>query len=263
MLEHLISISQFDRDLLEEIMQLAVMMERDRHLQGLTGLKGKILACLFYEPSTRTRFSFEAAMHALGGQVISTEAAAAFSSATKGETLEDSIRVVSGYVQGVVLRHPETGSADQASKVSGVPVINAGDGTGEHPTQALLDLYTIRKEQERTEDLVVTMVGDLKHGQTIHSLLRALALYPKNRINLISPNKLRLPGEIKNEVSTRFDITEGENLGDVLQATDVLYVTRVQKERFRWQHREHSRPAFGGAISFGSINFYFYHKPPG
>ena len=166
-LKHVIESQQFSRQDLEYIFETANKMEK-LSIQE-TVLKNKILITLFYEPSTRTRLSFEAAMIKLGGSVISTENAASFSSAAKGETIEDTIRVLNGYGDVIVIRHPENGAAAKASRVSDIPVINAGDGTGQHPTQSLLDLYTIKKELGHIDDLRIAMVGDLANGRTTRS----------------------------------------------------------------------------------------------
>jgi aspartate carbamoyltransferase catalytic subunit len=197
-------------------------------------LKGKIMASLFYEPSTRTRFSFESAMLRLGGSVITTENAKEFSSVSKGETLEDSIRVINNYVDVIVLRHDEEGSAERASLVSEVPVINAGDGTGQHPTQALLDLYTIKKELKKIDGVSIAFVGDLKHGRTIRSLAYLLGKYTDIQIYFVSPKALRVGEDIKNYLRKySIDFTETEDLSAVAHKVDVLYQTRIQKERFK------------------------------
>ncbi len=235
MLKHLVSTRQVNTEVLETILAEAAALEAQYRENKLPKpLTDKAIATLFYEPSTRTRFSFEMATQRLGGLIISTESAAQFSSAAKGETPEDSIRVISGYVDGIVIRHPAKGIAAQVAEVSEVPIINAGDGNGEHPTQALLDAYTIKKDLGRLDSLRVTMVGDILNGRTIHSLLYLLALYPDNRIRLVSPPQLRLPAETIVSIAGNFtDITEHETLDDVLPYTDVLYVTRVQEERFK------------------------------
>jgi aspartate carbamoyltransferase catalytic subunit len=194
-LKHVISARQFDDpEFLLELFESANQMERDDLFRALTDpLRGRILATLFYEPSTRTRFSFEAAMQKLGGGVISAENARDSSSATKGETMSDTIRVVSGYADVIAIRHYEQGTAEAAARISPVPIINAGDGIGEHPTQALADVYTIKKELGRIGGLRVALVGDLLNGRTIHSLLPLLSLWPGVTIDLISPWQLRLP----------------------------------------------------------------------
>lgn len=190
------------------------------------------MATLFYEPSTRTRLSFESAMIRLGGSVISTENASEFSSAVKGETLEDTIRIVHSYADVIVLRHFSKGASEIASKISAVPIVNAGDGAGEHPTQALLDLFTIC-ENKNINGLKIAMVGDLKFGRTIHSLLKLLSLYKDVEVKLVAPNLLGLPSSLKLELSQKgLHLEESENLKDSLFRSDVLYMTRVQKERF-------------------------------
>jgi len=169
----------------------------------------------------------------LGGQVISTESAGHFSSAIKGETLEDSIRIISGYSDIIVLRHPEVGAAERAAKVSLVPIINAGDGSGEHPTQALLDLYTIRKELGRLDDFKIAMVGDLLYGRTIHSLIYLLSISHNIEVFLVSPRELKLPEKYKSFLEKhKIKFSESGNLENIISKIDVLYMTRIQKERF-------------------------------
>lgn len=234
-LEHVVSTKQFlDRRLLEGLFSVASEMEeRDENHAVPQSLKGKIIACLFYEPSTRTRLSFEAAVVKLGGSVIATENARLSSSAAKGEVLEDTIRVVSGYADAIVLRHHEEGSAEAAAAVSSVPVINAGDGAAEHPTQALLDMYTVQKELGRIEGLCIGLVGDLLYGRTIHSLLPLLALYENIEVYLISPKALALPQTYRDYLKEKeIQFEETENLQGALKKIDVLYVTRIQQERF-------------------------------
>jgi aspartate carbamoyltransferase catalytic subunit len=196
-------------------------------------LKGKILANLFYEPSTRTSSSFTAAMERLGGSVIPINEVK-YSSVSKGESLPDTIRTLECYADVIVLRHPETGSAAIAAKAAHKPVINAGDGIGEHPTQALLDTFTIFEELDAgsVDGMTVTMLGDLKYGRTVHSLARLLSLY-NVRINYVSPEILRMPKEVMDEVAAKgIPQAEFTSLTDALPESDVLYVTRVQKERF-------------------------------
>ena len=246
--KHIISIKQFlDIDILDKIFQLADEMEKKDKTDKLEhSLKGKILATVFYEPSTRTRFSFESAMHKLGGDVITTESALHFSSVIKGETLQDTIKVISGYADIIVLRHQEEGSAKIASEVSSVPIINAGDGIGEHPTQALLDLYTIKKELGKIDNLKVALIGDLLYGRTIHSLIYLLALYKKVKIYLVSPNQLKLPEKYKDYlIQKKIEFEELTDLNEVLNKIDVLYVTRIQKERFKSeQEYEQAKDAY-------------------
>ncbi len=234
-LNHVLSTRQFsDPLILQRLFELSLEMEKNVKNEKLFPvLQGKVMAALFYEPSTRTRFSFESAMNRLGGRVISTEAAGQFSSVTKGETLEDTIRIVGGYSDVIVLRHPEKGSAEKAASISHVPVINAGDGAGEHPTQALLDMYTIWREHGRMDSLNVVMMGDLLYGRTVHSLVQLLSIFPRNTLTLVSPPSLCMPDAYKKVLLEKnIFFHEVEALPDDLSNVDVLYVTRVQKERF-------------------------------
>jgi aspartate carbamoyltransferase catalytic subunit len=234
-LKHVISTRQFtDPEFLLGLFESANRMERDDVFRALTGpLRGRILATLFFEPSTRTRFSFEAAMQKLGGGVLSAEDARENSSATKGETISDTVRVVSGYADVIAIRHYESGAAEAAAKNSPVPIINAGDGTGEHPTQALADIYTIKKELGWLSGLRVALVGDLLNGRTIHSLLPLLCLNSGVTIDLISPPQLRLPLEYREYLLNKgIPFHECERLEGVVEQADVAYITRVQRERF-------------------------------
>ncbi len=230
----IISVRQFNRADLEYIFGVAHEMRGMVERIGTFDLlKGKILANLFYEPSTRTSSSFTAAMERLGGSVIPINEVK-YSSVTKGESLTDTVRTLECYADVIVLRHPETGSAAIAAKAARKPVINAGDGTGEHPTQALLDLFTIFEELGVgvVDGLTVTMLGDLKYGRTVHSLARLLSLF-KVKLNYVSPEILRMPKEVMDEVGAKgIPQAEFSTLENVLPETDVLYVTRVQKERF-------------------------------
>jgi len=234
-LKHLISATQFaDRELLENLFSSATAMERhdlSRTLQ--LSLSGRILATIFYEPSTRTRLSFEAAMQKLGGGILTAENARENSSAAKGESIADAIRVIGGYADVIVMRHFEEGAATAAAEISPVPLINAGDGAGEHPTQALVDIYTITKELGGVEGKRIALVGDLLYGRTIHSLLQLLCLYPGVSIDLISPANLRLPRKyIEYLQQNKVSFQELETLDESIKHADVLYITRVQKERF-------------------------------
>jgi aspartate carbamoyltransferase len=228
----ILSVKQFDRPDLEYIFEVAhemsVMVER---IGTFDLLKGKILANLFYEPSTRTSASFTAAMERLGGSVIPINEVR-YSSVSKGESLPDTIRTLECYADVIVLRHPEVGASALAAQYARKPIVNAGDGIGEHPTQALLDLYTIKNELGHIDGLTITMLGDLKYGRTVHSLARLLSLF-NVRINYVSPEILRMPEEIMAEIGQKW-ITQQEysSLEEVMSQTDVLYVTRVQKERF-------------------------------
>jgi aspartate carbamoyltransferase len=227
----ILSVKQFSRSDLEYIFAVAhEMREMVARVGTFDLLKGKILANLFYEPSTRTSSSFTSAMERLGGSVIPINEVR-YSSVSKGESLPDTVRTLECYADVIVLRHPETGSAALAAKYARKPIINAGDGVGEHPTQALLDLFTIQEEMGRIDGLTVTMLGDLKYGRTVHSLARLLALF-NVRLNYVSPEILRMPQEILQELPRTLSQTEQRTLEKVLPQTDVLYVTRVQKERF-------------------------------
>ena len=230
----IISVKQFKREDLEYIFGVAHEMRGMVERVGTFDLlKGKILANLFYEPSTRTSSSFTAAMERLGGSVIPINEVK-YSSVSKGESLPDTVRTLECYADVIVLRHPETGSAAIAAKAARKPVINAGDGVGEHPTQALLDTFTIFEELRagNVDGMTVTMLGDLKYGRTVHSLARLLSLF-NVRINYVSPEILRMPKEVMDEVSAKgIPQAEFSSLTEVLPGTDVLYVTRVQKERF-------------------------------
>jgi aspartate carbamoyltransferase len=228
----ILSVSQFSREDLEYIFGVAEEMRSMVERVGTFDLlKGKILANLFYEPSTRTSSSFLSAMERLGGSVIPINEVR-YSSVAKGESLPDTVRTLESYADVIVIRHPEVGSAAIAAQYCRKPVINAGDGTGEHPTQALLDLFTVREELGRIDGLTVTMLGDLKYGRTVHSLARLLSLYHV-KLHYVSPDILRLPGSLIGELRERgIPQSEHSDLEDVLGETDVLYVTRVQKERF-------------------------------
>jgi aspartate carbamoyltransferase len=228
----IISVKQFNREDLEYIFAVAHEMRTMVERVGTFDLlKGKILANLFYEPSTRTSSSFTAAMERLGGSVIPINEVK-YSSVSKGESLPDTVRTLECYTDVIVLRHPETGSAAIAAKAAHKPVINAGDGVGEHPTQALLDAFTIREELGHLDGLTVTMLGDLKYGRTVHSLARLLSLY-KVKLNYVSPDILRMPLEVVEELKAKkMEQSDSVELLQALPQTDVLYVTRVQKERF-------------------------------
>jgi len=228
-MKHIIRSQQFDLKTLDLIFKTAEELANSDDQP----LKGKIMASLFYEPSTRTRFSFESAMKRLGGEVITTENAKEFSSAAKGETLEDTIRIVNFYADIIVLRHFEKGASARAAVVSKVPVINAGDGTGQHPTQALLDLYTIKKELGRTDGINIAFVGDMKNGRTVRSLAYLLSKYTNITMYFISPKQIRLGDDIKQYLKKQgVKFTESESWDKILPQIDVLYQTRIQKERF-------------------------------
>ncbi len=230
MLHHIISMKDFSRDEIDIILNKARDFEPIARGKKSALLSGRILATLFYEPSTRTRLSFEISMKRLGGEVIDLGSIES-SSVAKGETLADTIRVIGNYADVIVLRHPKEGSARMAAEYSNVPIINAGDGAGHHPTQTLLDLYTIMRES-RLSDLKIALVGDLKYGRTVHSLAYALSLYHAD-MTLISPKQLQMPDVIKKDMKKQGAvISETTNIEDVMKDIDVLYVTRIQKERF-------------------------------
>lgn len=229
MLRHVLETQQFDRELLKDIFAMASKLASHRN----GSLNGSILASLFYEPSTRTRFSFESAMLRLGGDILTAENANDASSAAKGETLEDTIRILDQFADVIVLRHPEIGSAERAARVSHVPIINAGDGAGQHPTQALLDLYTIEREVGRIDGIHVALVGDLKYGRAPRSLAYLLGKFDDVRLTLVSPPELRLSNEIRAYLTRRRVVfQETATLETAMREADVVYQTRIQKERF-------------------------------
>jgi aspartate carbamoyltransferase len=228
----IVAVKQFDKNdlaiLFKEADRLRTAIEQG---QVITSLKGKIMANLFYEPSTRTSSSFAAAIQRLGGGLIPINDVQ-YSSVTKGENLEDTVRTLEQYSDLIVLRHHQKGQADVAAAVTRKPIINAGDGAGEHPTQALLDLYTILRECGQIEGLTITMVGDLKYGRTVHSLVHFLSMYGV-KVIFVSPDSLRMPRVYIDELKAQgIAQTETGNLESVMAQTDVLYMTRIQKERF-------------------------------
>jgi len=225
----IVSIKDFTREEIDYILKTAASMEQTAK-KGSDMLHGKILATLFFEPSTRTRLSFEAAMNKLGGTAIGF-AEPKVTAIKKGENLADTIRVVENYADVMVLRHPLEGAARLAAEFANVPVINAGSGAEEHPTQALLDLYTILKEKGTIDGLNITLMGDLRYGRTVHSLAYALSLY-KVKLFLVSPELLRMRREVTDVIKKKIEVVEGSAVEDFLPETDVLYVTRIQEERF-------------------------------
>ena len=227
-MKSLVSISDCSKEYILRILDLAEKFEQNPNNKLLDG---KLVATLFFEPSTRTRLSFETAVNRLGGRVIGFSDAAT-SSSSKGETLKDTIKMVSNYVDLIIMRHPVEGAARLASEVASVPVINAGDGANQHPPQTMLDLYSIKKTQGKLEDLTLSMVGDLKYGRTVHSLLMAMRFF-NPKFNFVAPKELRMPEQYidycrKHKISFR----EIEDMNDILKETDILYMTRVQQERF-------------------------------
>lgn len=229
---HLIEPMDLNNEELDEIFDLADRIIKDEKAYSDV-CKGKLLASLFYEPSTRTRFSFEAAMYRLGGQIIGFSEPNS-SSVSKGESIADTIRTVACYADIAVMRHPKEGAPKVASMYSEIPVVNAGDGGHQHPTQTLTDLLTIRRTKGSIGDITVGCCGDLKFGRTVHSLIKALSRYKNIRLVLISPKELKVPEYIKKEIieKNNIDYVESEKLEENIQELDVLYMTRVQKERF-------------------------------
>jgi aspartate carbamoyltransferase catalytic subunit len=225
----IVSIRDFSREEIDYILQMTDVVEPMAE-KGSHSLDGKIMATLFFEPSTRTRLSFESAMYRYGGKCIGF-AEPKGSSVEKGENLADTVRVVENYADVLVIRHSLEGAARLAAEFANVPVINAGTGAEEHPTQAMLDLYTIRKELGRIDGLNVVLAGDLRYGRTVHSLAYALSLYDIN-LHLVSPALLRMRKEVLEEVSARIKVHELEDLSKVIPEADVIYMTRIQKERF-------------------------------
>jgi len=234
---HILSVNQFDRADVERIFQVADSMEPYAHRERMTKvLDGAILGNMFFEPSTRTRLSFGCAFNLLGGEVRETTDVKT-SSISKGESLYDTARVISGYNDIIVMRHPQADSVAEFSRASRVPVINAGDGPNEHPSQALLDLYTIRKElgghAQSIEGMHIAMIGDLKHGRTVHSLSQLIQLYPGITFTLVSPVELRMPAEIVEDLRRNgHTVIETEDMEQGLVGNHTVYLTRIQEERF-------------------------------
>jgi aspartate carbamoyltransferase catalytic subunit len=228
-----LTVSQFDRTALDrlfrEVDQMRIIAERG----GDRRLAGRLLATLFFEPSTRTRLSFESAILRLGGQVISAEMASDTTSAVKGETIEDTTRIVQSYADAIVIRHPAAGAAERSASVASVPIINAGDGAREHPSQALLDLYTIRRELGRIDDLTIALVGDLRYGRAPRSLAMLLTRARNVRVLLVSPSEIAMSQDVLDQLaSAGMSYEISKDLDGVLPSADVVYMTRVQKERF-------------------------------
>lgn len=228
----ILTASQFTAQELNLIMNTAAEYEkRVRQKEVIRDMEGRLVASLFFEPSTRTRLSFESAANRVGARVISL-GDAKISSQAKGETMEDTIKTVDGYVDVIVMRHPTKGAAKVAADLAQCPVINGGDGAGQHPTQALLDIYTIRKEKGFLGGQTVTFLGDLKFGRTVHSLAYFMALY-RNKMIFASPESLKMPAEITADLRSRgAEIEETQDVEAALAVSDIVYVTRVQRERF-------------------------------
>lgn len=225
----LISITDFSK---EEYMKIMDLSEKFEANPSQSLLKGKVIATLFFEPSTRTRLSFETAINRLGGKIIGFSDSNS-SSVSKGETLHDTIRMVSNYADMIIMRHPLEGSARYAAEVASVPVINAGDGANQHPSQTLLDMYSIRKTQGRLDDINLFLVGDLKYGRTVHSLLMAMSQFRNPIFNFVAPPELAMPDEYKLFLSQKgIRFFEHLEFNDIINQADIIYMTRVQKERF-------------------------------
>ncbi|MDE1460585.1 aspartate carbamoyltransferase [Spartinivicinus poritis] len=234
--QHIISISDLTRAQLELIITTA---EQLKHSAKHDALKNKVIASCFFEPSTRTRLSFETAIQRLGGTVIGFDSGTNTSLGKKGETLSDSIRIISSYADAVIIRHPKEGAARLASEFSSVPIINGGDGSNQHPTQTLLDLFSIYECQQRLDNLNIAFVGDLKYGRTVHSLAQALSLF-NCRFQFLSPSALAMPDYILAELNERqvsFQVCN--NFEEIIPHTDIIYMTRVQKERFDETEYQH------------------------
>lgn len=227
--KNLISITDFSKEEYLKIMELSQMFENNPN-QSL--LKGKVVATLFFEPSTRTRLSFETAINRLGGKIIGFSDSNS-SSVSKGETLHDTIKMVSNYADLIIMRHPLEGSARYAAEVSDVPVINAGDGANQHPSQTLLDMYSIMKTQGRLDDINLFLVGDLKYGRTVHSLLMAMSQFKNPIFNFVAPPELAMPDEYKLYLANKgIRYFEHLEFNNIINQADIIYMTRVQKERF-------------------------------
>lgn len=224
----LVSINDFSKAEILQVLERAAEFEKNPNQRTLVG---KVVASLFFEPSTRTRLSFESAVNRLGGRVIGFSDASS-SSTSKGESLKDTILTVSNYSDLIVMRHPVEGSARWASEVASVPIINAGDGANQHPTQCLLDLYTIRQTQGTLDNLNVAFIGDLKYGRTVHSLVMALSLF-NTTFHLISPNELKLPSSVKMYIKdANLQYHQYTDIAEAMPKVDILYMTRIQRERF-------------------------------
>ncbi len=231
-MKHLVHINDFSVQELTELIKVGedISVNTAKYSDVM---KGRILATLFFEPSTRTRLSFESAMLRLGGSVVGFSEASN-SSVAKGETIEDTVLTVEQYADVIAMRHPVVGSAERASQVLTIPLINGGDGGNQHPTQTLTDLLTIQKEKGTLHGLKIAMIGDLKHGRTVHSLTNAMSRFDNNKFMFVSPKELRMPDEIKNTLDADM-YTEHESIESVIAEADVIYMTRIQRERFEDQ----------------------------
>ena len=233
-MKHIVAVEQFEREWVLDLFRDADRMKSVSARNGL--LNDRILATLFYEPSTRTRLSFESAMLRLGGQVLSTENALEFSSAIKGESVEDTVRIVAGYADCIVIRHHEQGAAARAATVSPVPIVNGGDGPGEHPTQALLDFYTIHDELNQFDDLTVALVGDLRFGRAVRSLAMMFRMTSNVNLLFVSPDAVPMGDDVRQALDAAgVRYRDEPDLGKALAVADVVYQTRIQRERFATQ----------------------------
>lgn len=241
--KHIISISELSRAELELIVRTAGQLKAE---PKPTLIKDKVIASCFFEPSTRTRLSFETAVQRIGGSVIGFDNGGNTSLAKKGETLADSVQVIASYVDAFVMRHPQEGAARLASEFSnGIPVINAGDGSNQHPTQTLLDLFSIFETQGRLNNLNIAFVGDLKYGRTVHSLTQALAKFDNNRFFFVAPEALAMPDYINEELDDAgLQYSLHNDMESVIPELDILYMTRIQKERFDESEYAHIKSAF-------------------
>ncbi|MBY0376766.1 aspartate carbamoyltransferase [Patescibacteria group bacterium] len=233
-MRNILSTKDLTKEDLEKILERAsVMEEQCKYGKVEKLLADKIIACTFFEPSTRTRLSFETAALKLGAQIITVENGEVSSSAFKGESVEDTTRMLCSYADAVVIRHPKSGTAEKAARVATKPILNAGDGANQHPSQALLDTYTIKKEFGRLENLSIAYVGDLLNSRPLHSILPLMNMYEGNKFYFVSPKELMLGEEFKKELRDKnVEFSETDNLEEILPKVDVLYITRVQKERF-------------------------------
>jgi aspartate carbamoyltransferase catalytic subunit len=232
-LQHILEVDQFAPSDIDQILTHARRMKVVAENRTGSSLRGRILATLFFEPSTRTRLSFESAMFRLGGQILSSEMASETSSAVKGETIEDTVRIVESYSDAIVIRHPKSGAAAEAAAVASVPIINGGDGPHEHPTQALLDLFTIQSELGRIDNLRVGLVGDLRYGRAPRSLARIMSLLPGTKLAMVAPEGIQMESDVLKALDDAGVSYEIHNdLEPIIGDLDVVYMTRVQKERF-------------------------------
>lgn len=258
----LVSINDYSKEEIIRILDLAEEFEKQPRQEIL---KGRVVASLFFEPSTRTRLSFESAAQQLGASVIGFSSAAT-TSVQKGETLKDTILTVSNYSDLIVMRHPVDGSARYASEVAPVPIINAGDGANQHPTQCLLDLYSIRKTQGTLDNLDITFVGDLKYGRTVHSLTMALCHF-NTRFNLVSPVELKLPSAVKRHIKdAQLHYEQYTDMSEVIPKSDILYMTRIQRERFpdplEYERVKNSYNLVNAMLVDGKSNLKILHPLP-